>query len=120
MLIEDGKLNIEDFKKLFSSITWTKLPRNLGVNHKEYFYSGKYENPEMVVSVTIRPSMNMAISESFKNRMPMDGSIPPDGYRGPLVNWGSSVELMVDENFIKEVDNVAGQLMNKTIQKLEW
>lgn len=120
MLIENNALNIVEFKKLFSNITWTKLPRKLNVNHSDFFYTGVYETPDTVVKITVRPSMNMAISETFKNRMPMDGSIPPDNYRGVLVEWGSTVEIKVDEKFIANVDAVAEKLVSKPTQSLEW
>jgi hypothetical protein len=52
--------------------------------------------------------------------MPNDGSIPSDTYRGQLVDWGSSVEVKVDDKFLKEVDALASALAPKTTQVLEW
>lgn len=123
MLIENNKLNIQEFKETFSSISWTRLPRQLGPNHTEYFYSGLLETEDKRIQVTIRPSGVMALSETFKNRTPMNGSSPQPGYTGPLVDWGASVEVRVDKNFIDEVEAVAVSPSaggRSTIDRLEW
>jgi hypothetical protein len=120
MLINDSQLDIAKFREFFPQITWTKLPRTLGPDHKEFFYTGIYEDDEKRVNLTIRPSKIMAISETYKNRLPMDGGVPPENYRGAVVEWGASVELKVDDKFIAEVETVAQKLVPRTKQTLEW
>lgn len=120
MLIINSILDISEFKVLFPSIVWTKLPRTLGVDHKEYFYTGLYEDDEKRVNITIRPSKIMAISENFKKRMPQDGSIPKEGYNGMLVEWGSSTEVKIDDKLIAEIDMKAGLLAPRVKQVIEW
>lgn len=123
MLIENGKLNITEFKAIFNDIAWTRLPRKLGPNHTEYFYVGSLENESLKIQVTIRPSLVMAISETFKNRVMTDGSIPLEGYRGPLVDWGSSLEMRVDQKFLDEVAakaSVKSEHASSTLTSLEW
>jgi hypothetical protein len=123
MLIENNKLNVQEFKEVFDSISWTRLPRKLGVNHTEYFYSGYWETPTFKVQITVRPSLVMALTETFKNRMVTDGSIPADGYRGQLVDWGSYIEMRVDQKFLDDVALRAvpkAEPSSSNIDKLEW
>lgn len=119
MLIDQGLLDKDKFAELLPMIKWTKLPRKLGPDHKEFFYSGQYENAEKTVLVTIRPSLWMAISESFKNRK-LDGSIPEEGYKGQLVSWGASTEVRVDSNFVEKVDSLAQSMEKRVIQTVNW
>lgn len=120
MLIENNKLNIEEFKAFFDSINWKRVPRNLGQDHSEYFYIGSYEDDDKIVQVTIRPSKIMAVSETFKRRMISDGSIPPEGFKGQVVNWGSSVEVRVDDKFLEAVVKAAKPLPPRENQVLTW
>lgn len=121
MIINDNKLDVKEFKEIFESISWIKLPRNLGKNHSEFFYSGKYETDDKKISITLRPSMVMAISETFKNRHPSDGSIPTESYRGPLVEWGGTIEVLMDAKFLKAVEKLAKPLMpREETQTISW
>lgn len=120
MLIVDGKLNIAEFKNQFQSFEWLKLPRKLGPNHTEYFYSTKYEDSSRIVKATIRPSLWMSVSESFKNRKPMDGSIPEEGYKGPVVEWGYYTEINIDENFLNKIKEIAKSPEEREKQTLTW
>lgn len=120
MLITNNTLDITAFKQFFPSITWTKLPRVLGTDHKEFFYMGLYEDEEKRVNITIRPSKIMAISETFKKRLPQDGGVPAEGYKGILVEWGGSTEIRIDDKFLVEVEAKAGALAPRTKQTLDW
>jgi len=120
MLIENEKLNIEEFKSLAPTLNWLKLPRKLGPNHTEYFYSSKYEDSSTIIKVTIRPSLWMSVSESFKNRMPMDGSIPKPDYKGPVVEWGSYAEMAIDESVLNKIKEWAKPPANVPTQTMTW
>jgi hypothetical protein len=120
MLIENGKLNIDEFKAFFPNINWKRVPRKLGPNHSEFFHMGNYEDPEKIIAITIRPSKIMAVSETFRNRLPTDGSVPKEGYRGQLVDWGSTVEVRVDESFLKAVADAAKPMPVREHQTVSW
>ena len=120
MLINNSELNFAEFKEFFPKINWLKLPRKLGVNHTEFFYKGTYEDDSIRIDITVRPSKIMAVAETFKKRMPNDGSIPIEGYRGQVVEWGSSVEIKVSDTFILDIEAVAGSFVNKATKVLEW
>lgn len=98
---------------------WTKYPRKLGKDFSEFFYSGNFEDEKRIVKVTIRPSLWMSVSESFKNLKP-NGKTPEDGYTGTLVNCGTSVEVQVDENFRKNIEAISKPPKEKLIQKVFW
>lgn len=119
-LIVDNKLDTAALKQAFSTITWTILPRSLGPNHTEHFYTGQYSDDVKEIKIILRPSLTMSVTESFKNRMPQNGNIPQPGYVGPLVDWGSYVEVKVPESFLAEVKSVAQPLPVKQKQKIEW
>jgi hypothetical protein len=120
MLIENGKLNVPEFKEFFDQIQWKRVPRSLGPNHSEFFHVGSYEDSDKIIAITIRPSKIMALSETFKNRMLNDGSVPPEGYKGQTNNWGTSVEVLVDDKFIQAVVEAAKPLPAREHQVLTW
>jgi hypothetical protein len=120
VLIEDGKLNLEEFRATVPQLEWIKLPRVLGPNHTEYFYSAKFEDSSKIIKVIVRPSLWIAITESFKNRKSMDGSVPEEGYKGALVDWGSYIEAKVDENFIEKIKTLAKSPEERTVQTISW
>jgi hypothetical protein len=119
-IIVDQKLDTSAFKSMYKTLTWTKLPRKLGPNHSEFFYSGVYSDDEKEIKVLLRPSLTMSVSESFKNRMAQNGAVPTEGYRGLLVDWGSSVEVKVPQIMFDEISGLANPLPIKNTQKIEW
>lgn len=119
MLIENEQLNVAKFKEFFNKLSWTRVPRKLGVNHTDYFFIGTYEDDEIIVKASIRPSLRMQVFESFKNRT-LEGEIPPEGYKGRLCEWGSSLTVKVDESFFAKVKAVSSELQPVKMQKLEW
>ena len=64
--------------------------------------------------------MRMAISDTYKRRLPQDGAVPSDTYKGVLVEWGGSAEIRVDSKFIAEVEAKAGALAPRIKQTLDW
>ena len=123
MLIDNEKLNIEEFKTLVPNMTWLKLPRNLGTNHSEYFYSGKFEDDSKLIQVTVRPSLWISVTESFKNRRPQDGLPPTEediAKNRPLVDWGSYIEINIDENFLNKIKELAKSPESRTSQTVSW
>jgi len=120
MLIDNEKLNVDEFKKIAPNLDWLKLPRKLGPNHAEYFYCSRFEDDSTIIKITIRPSLQMSVSESFKNRMPMDGSIPKPDYKGPVVEWGGYIEMTIDEGVLSKVMGWAKDPENKSKQTMSW
>ena len=119
-VITDNQLNTAVFKEVFQNLVWTKLPRVLGPNHTEFFYSGIYSDELKEIKVLLRSSLAMSVTESFKNRMPQNGAIPADSYKGPLVDWGSYVEVRVPQSLYDEAAALAKPLPKKQTQKIEW
>ena len=120
LISDDNKLNMEVFKDLFFSIKWTKLPRQLGPNHTEYFYTGVLEDTERRIAITVRPTQIMAVSENLKDRHPQDGRVPDEAYKGFLVEWGFYTEVKVPDSFMKDLDEWSQVPTNNVAQTLEW
>jgi hypothetical protein len=120
-LIDDNnKLNMDVFKDLFFSIKWTKLPRVLGPNHTDYFYTGVLEDAERRIAITVRPTQIMAVSENLKGRHPQNGAVPDENYKGMLVEWGYYVEVKVPDSFMKDLDEWSQVPIANAAQVLEW
>lgn len=119
MLIEEGKLNIEEFKKFYHKLEWLKAPRVLGTRHKDFFFVGKYEDKETIVEVSIRPSMRMQIKEIFKNLVKATGKKPTEDKKyskKDLANFGQCVEVLIDEHFKNKIEELAEF---KSIEKMQ-
>jgi hypothetical protein len=120
MLIKDGVLNIEEFKALMPTLSWKRAPRWAGKDREDVFYISHYEDDNKIIEVSIRPSLRMLLSESFKNYTPK-GDPAPENYTGPLVDWGSSVEVIIDEKFLEEIKKLAEPAgPTSTLQKISW
>ena len=120
MLITDDKLNYKEFKDFFQQLSWIKYPRKLGVNHIDYFYVGQYDDEQKVIKVVARPSLRMQISESFKNRTD-EGKIPPEGFpRNKLCTWGTTIEVLITEEFFKNLETISISPPKVTKQVVEW
>ena len=118
MLIEDGKLNQEEFKLMFDKMTWIKAPRS-NVNQKDLFYFGTYEDDDIKIYAAVRPSMRMEISETFKKR-DVNGLIPPETYKGRFYECGTTVEILINNNFIDKIEEVCHFEKKEVRQKIEW
>lgn len=120
MLIEDNILNTKEFKKFFKELDWVRVPRTLTQDHTDYFYVGVYEDSDISIKAIIRPSMYMQLFETFKNRT-IDGKKPGQiSNKTKLVDWGASVEVLVDESFMKKVKSVAKEKEPEKRQTLSW
>jgi len=119
MLIEKEQLNVQEFKEFFPKLSWTRVPRKLGLNHKDYFYIGLYEDEKVIVKASIRPSLRMQVFESFKGRT-LEGAVPPEGYKGRLCEWGGSVIVKVDEKFFEKVKEVSKEFTPTKTQMVSW
>jgi len=120
MLIKDQILNIKEFKQFFKKLDWVRVPRTLTQDHTDYFYVGLYEDEELLVKVSIRPSLYMQVFETFKNRT-VEGKVADKGTTSQrLVNWSSSVEVLVDDSFMKKVKSVAKEQKLNTHQTVSW
>lgn len=119
MLIENEQLNIVEFKLMFDKLSWIRVPRKLGPNHKDFFYIASYEDDKIIVKASVRPSLRMQIFESFKNRT-LEGEIPTETYKGKLCEWGSSVIVKIDEHFLNRVKEVSKDLLPTKTQIVSW
>lgn len=119
MLIEENKLNIDYFKLIFDSIIWKKKIRVLSENRKEVFYIGKFENEDKVIKITIRPSMRMQVSESFKNRT-LEGKVPPKDFKGQLCEFGSTIEVIVDKSVVDQISQKSKNYETEKPQVISW
>lgn len=120
MLIEDSTLNIKEFKTFFNRLDWVRVPRTLTQDHADYFYVGTYEDKDLRVKATIRPSLHMQLFETSKN-LTLDGKKPKiTNDRTKLVDWSSSVEVKVDDSFIEKVKSVAKEQELNPPQTITW
>ena len=118
-LIKDSALDISSFKEFFDQIKWLRVPRTLGLDHAQFFYLGSYEDSEKRVKITLRPSMYMAVEETLKNRT-KTGEAPVDSYRGTLYDYGSSVEVKIDDSMLEKIKSIAKEQPATSPQKLTW
>ena len=119
MLIENNELNVEEFKAFFNNITWYRVPRKLNNDHSEYYYIGSYEDDNIIVKASVRPSLRMQIFETFKNRT-LDGEIPPPDYKGRLCEWGASTTVQLTESVLNKILSVCQDLPVKKTQTMTW
>lgn len=117
MLIEDGKLNIDEFKSRFRSFSWLKVPRELGVDHKDFFYIAEYNDDDWKISIKTRPSMYMSISETYKHCDVKGNKIDPNSTT--KYEFGSSIEVKITENTLKEINSIAKELEPTVNQELD-
>jgi len=119
LIDKEGNLDFDYFKKIHKELVWKKVPRELSKKVKEYFYTGEYEDSKRIIKVSIRPTKYMKIQETFKGRKP-DGSAPNKLYKGPLVNWGSTVEVLIDDSVLNEIKKLAKTPNITGVQKVTW
>ena len=119
MLIENKSLNLKEFKEFYKNIDWKKVPRKLTKEYEDYFYVGKYEDDNKIIEVKIRPSMIMALSESFKNKDQNGNDVTPT-YKGKLYIFGTTIEVKIDECFLEKIKAEAKVPEKITIQQIKW
>jgi len=121
MLIKDRQLDMEVFKSEYQNWDWRKVPRKLNEDIKEFFFVANYQDDFRIISVKIRPSMRMALTESFKNR-DLNGNEAPEGTKVPnnkfKYDYGSTVTVLIDDNFLDKIKEIAKTPEANTIQKV--
>lgn len=119
---EENKLDVVEFKNFYKNLKWTKVVRRVG-STEELWYKGEYEDEDKIVKATIRPSMRMQLTETFKNRL-ANGTAPKKGQKpsktSPFVEYGSTVQVIVNEQLVETIDKVSTKLQKKKPQKVEW
>ncbi len=119
MLITDGNLNLDEFKKVFKDLPWKKTPRWVG-KKEESFYIVEVEDDVKKIKISVRPSKRMQISEILKNYT-VKGKPAPEGYSGQIVEWGSTVEILVNDKFIDDIDKLSEPAKpSSVVKKLDW
>lgn len=120
MLIKNGNLDSAAFKDFFEKLEWKKVPRVLSKKIKEHFFIGFYEDDKMKVEISVRPSKRMQVKESFKNRL-KNGNEPKNPEDpNAIYTFGTSVEILVEDSFIKHLQKIAKTPEIIKIQKLDW
>jgi len=117
MLIEDGKLNTQEFKKRYKSFDWIRVPRQLGTDHKEFFYIASYEDQDWKISIKTRPSMRMSVSETYKHCDIKGNKI--DHNSTTKYEFGTSIELVITQNTLEQIKEVAKELPPISSQELD-
>ena len=117
MLIEDGKLNTQEFKLRYQSFDWIRVPRQLGPDHKEYFYIANYEDEDWKISIKTRPSMRMSVSESYKHCDVKGNKVDPA--TTTKYEFGTSIEVVITENTLEQIRKVAKELPPIGSQELD-
>lgn len=120
MLIKDGQLDVIQFKSFFDELKWVSKKRKTAQNKKpEVFYLGVYENAEKKISISVRPTLWMRVTESQKNMTP-SGEKPSENYKGPLVDYGTSVEVKIDQSIIDQILKVSKERERSKPQTVSW
>jgi predicted methyltransferase len=119
MLIKDQQLDAQEFKKFYKQINWQKLPRQLNKNHSDYFYIGQYEDDEKIIGITLRPNKAMQVSESFKGYSKHGKKLPKNS-KEKKVNWGTTVQLRVDQKTFDKIKEIAKEKPKINTQFLTW
>jgi len=119
MLIVKQKLNFSAFKRFYKKMAWIKTSRKLSDTKVDDFYIGRYEDKEMDIKVSIRPSMRMAVSESFKNMTPT-GEKPAKDYKGKLCEFGTTIEVIIDDKFLDKIAKEVKSDLTGETQRISW
>lgn len=118
-LIKDGKFKLSHFKKFYEKMQWTRVPRQLGPKHSAFFYYGKYEDEFKIINIRIRPTMFMVVEETVKGCDKNGNKVAPN-YKGPTFEFGTTVEVQIDEAFLKKIKDLAKPEISNSIQKVSW
>jgi hypothetical protein len=118
-LITNSKLDINNFKKTFKDLVWTKLPRKLGKDHQDFFYIAEYSDEEKYVKIVVKPHLEMCITESYKNYT-IDGKPAPENYKGARCDWGHYTEVRIDNKLLDKIKKIAKNKKDKETQTITW
>ena len=119
MLIIDQQLNLEEFKGFYKQMNWKVMHRKLSDTISDTFYVGIYKDKKRNIKVTIRPSMVMMISESTKG-LTEKGKKPWFGYKGELFDFGTTIEVKIDDQFLNRIKEEASTDDGEQIQQVAW
>lgn len=115
-------LNEEELKNLLPKINWIKKIRKVG-SIEETWYRGDLEDNDRKIKLVIRPSMRMQVIETYKDRL-MNGVAPKKGQKPskatPFVDYGCSCQVLVSEEFVNKIDQLAKDFKRKPLQKISW
>lgn len=115
MLIKDNKLDVEEFKSIFNTLTWIKAPRHLSPKVTEYFYIGTYEDADKIIKIKLRPSKRLQITESTKGHDKYGNKISNGGHE-----FGQTIEVLAENSLIEKIHQAAKPLEPKTKQVVNW
>ena len=118
MLIEDGKLNITEFKARYKEFDWVRVPRKLGPDHKDFFYITSFEDEDWKIQIKTRPSMRMSISESYKH-CDIRGKKVSREYTKEKYDFGTSIEITITDSTLEEIKKIAKELPPIQSQELD-
>jgi len=118
-LIYDKKLHKTNFKKTVIKLDW-KYSVKLRAGKEDVFYIGLLSTEDKIIKIKIRPSLLMTVMETFK-KCTMQGELAPEGYKGDLYEFGTSVEVKISEDFLnKLVKKVKPKKLDNSTKTLEW
>jgi len=118
---EDSKptLNIKTFKEQLELFPWTKKIRKLG-NQEQVFYIATLNTDTKTIHISIRPTLRMQLSESFKNRDTEGRAIKEGSRPREVVSFGSTVEVLVDSTLINKIESIAKDIELKKPVVVSW
>lgn len=110
LIKKDNTINLSGFKKVIKDLDWKKIPRKTG-DRIEFFYSGRLDTSEKIITVVIRPSLSMTVTEMFKKHE-----------NGKTELFGHSAESHISETFLSKLLEKVGKIKDgKPKNKiLEW
>lgn len=113
------ELNVIKLKQIVPTLKWTKKIRKMG-SISQIFYSGIYENEDKKIHISVRPSMMMRVIETFKNRDTEGRAIPEGKKPREIVNFGSTVEIRIDQSFLDKIASLANDEEKDKPVILSW
>lgn len=118
MFIKDGEFDIKEFKKKYKKMEWKKVPRQLGPA-KDFFYIGTLKENNEEITIKIRPSMRMMITES-SDGFDQHGKKLPDSYKGQTYKFGTTIEVLIDDKFLDNIKKICKDHKGEITQKVSW
>ena len=116
---DNPELDLVVFKEMVNELPWYKKIRKLG-SVEQTFFIATLETDEKIIHISIRPSKRMQISESFKNRDTEGRAIPEGRQVREVVNFGATVEILVDDSLINKINSIAKDYVKPKQQVISW
>ena len=110
LIKKDKTLNLSQFKKLIKTMDWKRAVRKSG-EKLEYFYLGRKDTEDKLITVTIRPSLSMTVTEMFKTLV-----------NDKIEYNGTSTESRISELFLSKLLEIVGDMKDykSNTKVLEW